>query len=609
MTQLIASNQLTLTNVNDGQSIKDNLFSATNFALTKYANATQPTVLVSWKYNGKPNTKYTLSTDIRRNNLDYRWYDLFFDTYPSTPSSATNGVAIDEPRTITSDATGIVEITVRVGPIVDDIIAKTSLVKLEENDRMTAFIFHPDDQIGDKGADGLAGKDGVGISSTTITYASSSSGTTVPTSGWTSAVPSVTPGQYLWTKTFWTYTDSTSETGYSVARMGANGTTTYTWIKYADTSSGSGMSQYPEGKRYIGMAFNKTTATESAVASDYKWSPLYDNVQVGGSNLLLSSDSINKYWVSSSSIMSQEGKIIRGESHGTGNPSWPRIWNTSVNDIVFDINSKYTISFYARSDRARDISYGIVSPGGLDAVFLSVIKSNTEWRKYTYTFTPVRSGSDNYSLNLQFYTGSEDGDMTSWLELYDIKLEKGNVSTDWSPAPEDVQSNIDSKADQALTLAQKTELEERMGIIESELQARALLDEMNAWFEEYTLYKDGLATDKAASETKLTDLSGRIDAAVKNLGDMSVRWNFLDTYMKPGNEGLMIGKIDGSTSIRVSDNRIAFYSGGKEVAFISNDTLEIENGIFTTQLQVGRFQTSQYGPNPDANIVKYVGGK
>ena len=90
---------------------------------------------------------------------------------------------------------------------------------------------------------------------------------------------------------------------------------------------------------------------------------------------------------------------------------------------------------------------------------------------------------------------------------------------------------------------------------------------------------------------------------------MSVRWNFLDTYMKPGNEGLLIGKIDGTTSIRVSDNRIAFYSGGKEVAFISNNTLEIENGIFTTQLQVGRFQTSQYGPNPDANIVRYVGGR
>lgn len=151
MTQLIATNQLTLTNVNDGQSIKDNLFSATNFALTKYAHPSQPTVLVSWKYNGKPNTKYTLSTDVTRNAEGM--YQVFFGVYPSTPSSFSNGVAINEPRTITTDATGIIEITARMGTA-DSIIAKTRHVKLEENDIVTAFIFHPDDQIGDKGTDG-----------------------------------------------------------------------------------------------------------------------------------------------------------------------------------------------------------------------------------------------------------------------------------------------------------------------------------------------------------------------------------------------------------------------------------------------------------------------
>ena len=65
--------------------------------------------------------------------------------------------------------------------------------------------------------------DGVGIKTTTITYASSTSGTTKPTSGWTSTIPSVPAGQYLWTKTVWTYTDGTSETGYSVAKMGETG--------------------------------------------------------------------------------------------------------------------------------------------------------------------------------------------------------------------------------------------------------------------------------------------------------------------------------------------------------------------------------------------------
>ena len=78
---------------------------------------------------------------------------------------------------------------------------------------------------GNDGNDGLPGKDGVGIKSTTITYASSTSGTTKPTSGWSSAIPSVPAGNFLWTKTVWTYTDNTSETGYSVAKMGETGAT------------------------------------------------------------------------------------------------------------------------------------------------------------------------------------------------------------------------------------------------------------------------------------------------------------------------------------------------------------------------------------------------
>lgn len=76
---------------------------------------------------------------------------------------------------------------------------------------------------GDNGKDGIAGKDGVGLSSTSITYAASTSASIAPSSGWTTQVPTVAEGSYLWTKTVWNYTDSTSETGYSVARMGADG--------------------------------------------------------------------------------------------------------------------------------------------------------------------------------------------------------------------------------------------------------------------------------------------------------------------------------------------------------------------------------------------------
>lgn len=76
---------------------------------------------------------------------------------------------------------------------------------------------------GSNGSDGLPGKDGVGIVSTTIEYAASTSGTTAPTSGWSTQVPEVPNGSYLWTKITWTYSDNTNENSYSVSKMGETG--------------------------------------------------------------------------------------------------------------------------------------------------------------------------------------------------------------------------------------------------------------------------------------------------------------------------------------------------------------------------------------------------
>jgi hypothetical protein len=55
---------------------------------------------------------------------------------------------------------------------------------------------------------------------------------------------------------------------------GTNGVTTYTWIKYANDVNGSDISNSPTGKDYIGFAYNKTTAIESNIQSDYSWSKI-----------------------------------------------------------------------------------------------------------------------------------------------------------------------------------------------------------------------------------------------------------------------------------------------------------------------------------------------
>lgn len=52
---------------------------------------------------------------------------------------------------------------------------------------------------------------------------------------------------------------------------GEDGKTLYTWVKYADDAQGNGISDSPTGKNYIGLAYNKETATESNIPSDYTW--------------------------------------------------------------------------------------------------------------------------------------------------------------------------------------------------------------------------------------------------------------------------------------------------------------------------------------------------
>lgn len=64
----------------------------------------------------------------------------------------------------------------------------------------------------------------VTVSSTSVTYQASTSGTTKPTGTWSETVPTVANGQFLWTKTVVSYSDGKSTTSYSVSYKGTNGT-------------------------------------------------------------------------------------------------------------------------------------------------------------------------------------------------------------------------------------------------------------------------------------------------------------------------------------------------------------------------------------------------
>lgn len=200
------------------------------------------------------------------------------------------------------------------------------------------------------------------------------------------------------------------------------------------------------------------------------------------------------------------------------------------------------------------------------------------------------------------------------------KGEKGDPGAQGPPGPKgekgaldeeqlkQVNDKIDSKADQKLTAEQLNALTENMQLAKAELEAKASIDTVNEWIKTYQDYVKADEAGRAAAEAKLVAASQRLTKIENNLGDMAERWSFLDLYMSASNDGLNIGKKDGSSSVRIDHDRISFYSAGSEVAYISQGVLKIENGVFTRTLQIGRFREEQYQLNPDMNVIRYVGG-
>ena len=222
----------------------------------------------------------------------------------------------------------------------------------------------------------------------------------------------------------------------------------------------------------------------------------------------------------------------------------------------------------------------------VEAILAGKVVASTE-----ITFTDVSDGQDGAQ--------GPKGD----------KGEKGDKGALDENQLNDLQGKIDSKADNNLTQEQLNALSENQGLIQAELEAKASADTLDNWIKAYQDFVKANDTARAQAEKDLISASQRVSTIAKDLGELSDRWNFIDTYMSSSNEGLVIGKNDGSSSMMFNPNgRISMFSAGVEVMYISQGVIHIENGIFSKTIQIGRFREEQYHLNADMNVIRYVGG-
>ncbi|MCW1021069.1 phage tail protein [Streptococcus anginosus] len=272
-------------------------------------------------------------------------------------------------------------------------------------------------------------------------------------------------------------------------------------------------------------------------------------------------------------------------------------WRYVVDGVIKSTSPTYIV-------RGSDVSDKLV-------LTISAWVDNQEVASTQVTFTNVndgKNGSDGKSITVAKAEKQADGVKVTFSDNKSIVVPKGDKGAIDEEKLKEIEQNINSKADGTLTQEQINALNEKNNIMRAELEAKASLDTVNKWFAAYQEFLRADAAGKAKAEKDLIAATRRVAKIETNLGDMAQRWSFLDNYMSASNEGLTIGKKDGSSSVLVSDNRISFYSAGSEVAYISQGILKIENGVFTKTLQIGRFREEQYHLNLDMNVIRYVGG-
>jgi hypothetical protein len=429
---------------------------------------------------------------------------------------------------------------------------------------------------------------------------------------------------------------------------GADGRTQYTHIAYADTISGSGFSQTNADKTYIGV-YVDFNSTDSVNPADYRWTR----------------------WRGSDGLNGKDGpQGIPGKPGADGRtPYFHRAWANSADgrtdfSTSDSTNKRYlgTLTDFTEADSQDPGSYKWTALFGTTEQSGNILlDSNTGWRnKHQQDFVlaePLKSGKQ-YTLSVKWWRSDNStlifgirenpSDNWQWIKLsYSFELDvwsatftsKKNLNagdvvsfftaelegignadwavltvgaipmTSWQPHWSETQKQLDSKADQGLTQEQLNALNEKAGVIQAELEAKASADTLDNWIKAYQDFVKSNETARVQAEKDLISASQRVSNIAKDLGELSDRWNFIDTYMSSSNEGLVIGKNDGSSSMLFSPNgRISMFSSGIEVMYISQGVIHIENGIFSKTVQIGRYREEQYHLNADMNVIRYVGG-
>ncbi|MDU1540614.1 MAG: phage tail spike protein [Paeniclostridium sordellii] len=279
---------------------------------------------------------------------------------------------------------------------------------------------------------------------------------------------------------------------------------------------------------------NITTIRDAANSANSK----IDNLKIGGRNLFLNSGFTNgskyfhTYACNNVSVVDEPtAKSKKALSFiSTGGGIYQRNGGpTNVEPFLKDL--KLIVSGYFKCSSNAKLTVGLE---GTASKQISPSSPNT------WTYFEVAVVANGTSHTFIFY-----GVNGNAYHLKDLKLEEGNKATDWTPAPEDVQANIDSNKTEITKTNNKvasietnlssitsrvssvetttaninskvSNLSTRMNVAEQKITDASIVSIVSSQF-----YTKGQTDNLYASKTQLTQLDNKFKFQITNSGNMN----------------------------------------------------------------------------------------
>lgn len=401
---------------------------------------------------------------------------------------------------------------------------------------------------------------------------------------------------------------------------GTDGKTPYLHTAWANSSDGKidfSLTD-PTGRKYRGE-YNDFIQADSTDPTKYKWLDMTANVKTGNNNLLLDTKSLSRnYWTANSTSETYLGGTVATAKAPSG--SYQDTFRQAMK--IVPEGNEFIVSFYAKSSidnvtinnhfysPNRTIkaiaSNGTVYNHATGSDGLIAIKLTTQWKRYWIKWTIRDANSDTENVPMNVILG-RNFDSVNSVSIALPALYAGNLNTEWSQAPEDIQASIDSKAEQEYTDAQMLALEERTALARENAIAEAMQNTISEVEAKWQLWYETNTTDeKQKVANDIATLFERTAEFNQLLGEATAKFSFINNETLIGEEGIAVGDKDGKAKLFLSNDSISFVTNGVAQMTLTGDTLSIKNGLFTERIQIGNFVEEVYDRNPLFNVIRAI---